>query len=72
MKFVVAAMICMGALFGIGSANAETGDFPVYDQVCMNTAFVNAKHGIGMAGKNSRCATAKHPSSYGSGPEETP
>ena len=61
------------ALFGsTNSAGAETGAFPVYDQVCMNPAFVNAKHGIGMAAKNSRCATAMHPSGYGSGPDDTP
>ncbi|AEJ94614.1 hypothetical protein FDI63_gp092 [Mycobacterium phage ChrisnMich] len=71
MKYLIAAALTAGmALFGAAAASAETGQYPVYDQACMNPAFVNAKHGIGMASKNSRCKDAKHPSSYGSGPAE--
>ncbi|AGU92092.1 hypothetical protein BANE1_87 [Mycobacterium phage Bane1] len=71
MKYLIAAALTAGlALFGAATASAETGKYPVYDQACMNPAFVNAKHGVGMAGKNARCATAKHPASYGSGPDD--
>lgn len=59
--------LLVGGLIWCSDASAETGQSPVYDQVCMNPAFRNATHGVGMNANVNKCGDAVHPASYGSG-----
>lgn len=62
--------LLVGGLIWCSDASAETGQSPVYDQVCMNPAFVNATHGVGMNANVRKCGDAVHPASYGSGADQ--
>lgn len=72
LKLIVGSVaVALAAAFA-PAASAETGHNPQLDQLCMNPAFVNATHGVGLAGRNEYCGSNAfvHPKDYGSGPED--
>lgn len=73
MKTALATLMMMGVVgiggaASVGLARAETGPNVQLDFLCLNPAYANASHGIGLAGKNDYCKTdAVDPASYGIG-----